>query len=586
MTLPAQPPAPAAGQPCWTDTSPYPFGADGNPYTPGSSVGPLQVQSLAFRAWNRGLAAVQALNGVPYTVWLFNGTRWYPDATFPGPSACSGQTILWAGKLDYWLIGGQSNAAAGTSGVCRFDGVNFQWEPQAIPAASLARAPSGFSFVLHSGACYAWNDCWFFGDYGVVDHWDGQSLTDASPGLGSSPWLAGRYTAAAGGLDAAGNPFGLAVTEPSAKDGGSTLPAQPDGAPAPQIYSSTGGAFSPLAQNPLVASGGSSALATDLVAVAADAKGGGWVAGDPVGVRPHASSVEPPTPAGPSPLFPVSAGAEPPSCGGYGTGDFTFDPGASQPAYLWQTVSMFPDGAALAGGQYGPDGSDPNGPRDPVLVTARCGQPPVTLRFRDPNAPSAPADLNGYVTAVTANAGNDAWAATTGGAGQNQAPHLYRLSDGQPPDAPAGDDNEIRPLVFTIDPPIYVQSPGVIPPAAPTVTQITQSRNVTRRVHEKAAIYEVKAGTPKVGRRGRITLTISFRVRRPVTIGLEALRRGRVVSRSGLHRFRGGTGRLSLVLDRKRWPTRLKFVTPKSAKGATDLAGGPVELTWTARLPA
>src|SRR5215472_2148826 len=91
--------APSPGAPCWIAVDPYPFGADGNPVDPtnptcsgsGQSCY-LVVTSLAFRSWNRGLAATTTGDSVnpnssdprknPFGVWLFNGTRWYPDPTF------------------------------------------------------------------------------------------------------------------------------------------------------------------------------------------------------------------------------------------------------------------------------------------------------------------------------------------------------------------------------------------------------------------------------------------------------------------------------------------------------------------------
>src|ERR1700744_4641473 len=86
------PGSPSAGNPCWVDVTPYPFGSDVNSVDPtspsclgptGGAFGPagfgpgwqgdfnslsdtgqgppcyLQVTSMAFRAWNRGLAAAR-----------------------------------------------------------------------------------------------------------------------------------------------------------------------------------------------------------------------------------------------------------------------------------------------------------------------------------------------------------------------------------------------------------------------------------------------------------------------------------------------------------------------------------------------
>jgi hypothetical protein len=59
-------------------------------------------------------------------------------------------------------------------------------------------------------------------------------------------------------------------------------------------------------------------------------------------------------------------------------------------------------------------------------------------------------------------------------------------------------------------------------------------------------------------------LIFQFSIRRPVTIGVQALRRNNVVASSGLRHFTGRHGQLALTLDRKRWPTRVRFIAPKT----------------------
>ena len=63
-------------------------------------------------------------------------------------------------------------------------------------------------------------------------------------------------------------------------------------------------------------------------------------------------------------------------------------------------------------------------------------------------------------------------------------------------------------------------------------------------------------------RHGRLTLSLylTFKVRRPTTIGAEALRRGRVVSVARPRHFTAGRGLLILNLDRRRWPTKVSFL--------------------------
>jgi hypothetical protein len=590
------PAAPTAGNPCWTDVVPYPFGADGNPvdtsapscnpsttpfgqtwagdFNPPQGGGPgcyLRPTSLAFRAWNRGLAATtftfspRSGSPNPFGVWLFNGTSWFPDPTFPGSSVCPGDTVLWAGKLDYWLIGG-----FGRNGqtLCRFDGINFIWEPLKLPAATLARlpiqagqnAPTG---GVTAGACYAWNDCWFLGDDGIVVHWDGTNLADAPGGVGTSPWLEGDFTAAVAGTDPAGQRFGLAAAKNTAGGLPGHVPLQPDGTPPPELFGSRGGPFAPLAFTPQPAN----PFATDLVTVAADSLGDAWVAGAPsLGSRSTAV-----------PLLRMTEAGAPATCPDYDAATFS-----TTTISGWGALSVFPsDGSVLAAAAF-------RGPRglEPAIVRGVCGQPASITRFVRPDpsvadqsaAPPVPADQTPQgVMTVGANATNDAWASTpngqasgfvdaNGGHTENLKPHLYRYTDGQPPAAPAGDDSETRPSLFTLDAPVYVPAPPttiVITTTPPSTSQ--RGRTKARKL--KPAIYAVTSSL-KQPRNGELILYISFKVRRPVTIGVEALRGRAVVASSGVKHFRGPTGTLALILNRSRWPTRLKFVVPR--KAATD----------------
>lgn len=592
--------------------NPYPFGSDGNPVVPGEPLcnastqyGPmwmgdfvadtagnvcyLQVSSMAFRAWNRGLAATgwPSLNPgtgtVAYGVWLFNGANWFPDPTFPGSSACPGSTILWAGKLDYWLIGSSANPQRT---LCRFDGVNLVWEPLPLPAASVARLsvdslgnPQG---GITSGACYAWDNCWFFGDSGIEVHWDGQVLSDASPGPGASPWLEGDFTGAVAGTDASGQAFGLAVAKTSTATGAGPVktPSQPDGSPPVQLWGSQGGPWAPLPYSPPAAGQPGDPFTTDLTMASADSQGDAWVAGDPSARLTRSVTA-------PAPLARLTETGAAVSCPGYGPNTFTLTGGHQ--GYTWTGLSSFPDGSALAGVNYQNSSIVFNDPLflggrsdvEPAIVDARCGQPPTVTELRRPdplvanqaNAPLIPADYAGYATAVAGNAPNDAWAATTDGKwsgynsngnllGGSLQPHVYRWTDGQPPAAPAGDDNEPRPSLFTLDPPVYqVGSPTIV------VTQGTQTTTTNKhkptKVRLPAAIYAIQKPKLRRSPNGTLTLTLTFKVRRAVTIGLEGLQGRKVVASTGLKHFTGHTGQLVLTLNPRHWPTHLSFVNPK-----------------------
>src|SRR5262249_4643903 len=341
--------APAARRPCWTDVQPYPFGADGSPVDVSSegcrnrpsSCAVLNVTSLAFRAWNRGLAATATnVPGAsnPLGVWLYNGSRWFPDPTFPGSRACPGNTVLWAGKLDYWLIG---TPTGNWVNLCRFDGSQFVWEPLPLPAATVARGKALDKSVFNSnagttgitsGTCLAWDDCWFFGTYGTVVHWDGVALTDESPAVTLKPWLGTEFTSATLQAGAGGTAFGAAVGSSNLGSArtGKALATQPDGAPPPQLFTFDGSSWAPTALSHPTALQPSDPFRTDLVGVSLLPGDHGWAAGNPAGRRagafaPFGRTVV--TSAEPSPLVPVTSRGDDPGCGGPPASRFTFAAG-------------------------------------------------------------------------------------------------------------------------------------------------------------------------------------------------------------------------------------------------------------------
>jgi hypothetical protein len=171
------------------------------------------------------------------------------------------------------------------------------------------------------------------------------------------------------------------------------------------------------------------------------------------------------------------------------------------------------------------------------------------------------------VTAIAANATNDAWAATSmgrppGTQTEPQPPHLYRLSNGKAPEAPEGNNEESRPLELEVDKPIYEEE------KAPVETAVVASTSLETvppppPVTLPPAVYDVKVKLHKVKRHGRIYLSLylTFKVQRPVKLGAQALRRGRVVSTARPQLFAGHTGQLILSVERKRWPTNIRFIS-------------------------
>jgi hypothetical protein len=255
----------------------------------------------------------------------------------------------------------------------------------------------------------------------------------------------------------------------------------------------------------------------------------------------------------------------------------TREPGEEPGAFLWSSIAAVPgSGEALAGGRMrrAAAGSGPNEDAtvgEPVIVQAGCEGATTATRFRidDPSQLGmgfeAPADREGSVTAIAANATNDAWAATSEGrllglgANEPEPPHLYRLTNGEAPRAPEGNDEEERPSETEEDKAILVIEPPPPEPPPETPPVVTRAHTITL----PAAVYDIKAKlhTTKVHGRLELSLYLTFKLRRPVTIGAKALRDGQVVSVAKPRHFTKRTGRLILSLNRKHWPTSVKFDT-------------------------
>ncbi len=587
------PPEDAPGGSCWVEAQPYPFGAQGEEVSgdcPLSLSGPfscyLTPTSLAFRAWNRGLAAtIEAPLGPnkgndPFGVWVYNGDHWYPSPGFPGGTVCPGRTVLWAGKLDYWLVDPPGNRR--WENLCRFDGEHNVWESLPIPATTLAPiaegAPGEAKFgTITSAACLAWNNCWFFGTYGRVVHWDGHVLSDASPPRSESS-LQGEYTAAVAREGLRGEPVGLAAA--ATAEGESPVPLVREGAAPPQLFESNGGPFSSLPFAPPTIPHLGDPYRTDLVAVGLSSSGQGWVAGNPAGVRlqereghvPGEKTSPRASEGSLSPLVPVSTPGASTSCAGPPPERFKYAPPTVPTAevFLWSSIAAIPDGAGLAGGRWHPANKAGSSQRvveesgEPVIARADCAGTTTVTRFINANNHEPSADQEGGVTAIAANAANDAWAATSKGPAATtttveEPPRLYRLTNGRPVEAPAGNDEEpIREVPQEDAPTIVIEPPQPEPPPPPPVV-VSQAKTVTL----PAAVYDVKAKLHETKRRGHISLSLylTFKVRRPVTIGAQALRRGHIVAVARPRFFAGRTGLLILSLNRKRWPTKVNFIS-------------------------
>jgi hypothetical protein len=681
--------SPEPGHPCWVDMKPYPFGSFAGPsgieeagpveterpqwvgehpqcvrggIEPGTAGTAaiqdecyLTVTSMAFRSWNHGLAATypaslpvtgsqKTAQKNPYAVWIFNGNltpgqQWYPDPTFPGRKICPGHTIVWAGKLDYWLVGVEPEQNNGWARLCRYDGLEHEWQPFSVPKAALQRVtrptipggplvgpkeqPKPQPGGITSAACIAWNDCWFFGSYGVVLHWNGQTLADASPAP-ADRWLRGEYLAAVtspASEDPVGSPFAAVVggtAESFSLARESELIPPHGGSAPPELFRSINGGFSmgslggassalafvapTHAQEHDAGSGWHDPYRTDLVAVGFDATGQGWVAGNPAGLRSYKQmgcapictapnrGFEAPEAPQPAPLIPISATGGRATCttpseAPFPPEELSYTPSLAQTgpagAFLWSSIAVVPgSGEGLAGGSVRPQAGGGSGTNEtvagePVIVSAGCDGHTTTTRFRitEEAVPGQPehtaADRDGTVTAIVANAANDAWAASSEGTvigekkpplwpdgePQHQPPHLYYFTNGGEPEAPEGNDVETRAVELEENPPFFVLEAAPEQPALPAPPLISAPQTINL----PAAIYGVKTQLRPNGK--EFNLYLSFKLRRPVTLGAQGLRHGRVVSSARPRHFTGHKGVLVLRLNREHWPTKVRFVS-------------------------
>jgi hypothetical protein len=254
-----------------------------------------------------------------------------------------------------------------------------------------------------------------------------------------------------------------------------------------------------------------------------DGAGRAWAAGNPSGG------------VTPAPVVITTRSGPDPSCPGPAVDRF---PGSGAgTVHRWGSIATVPGtDTALVGGSWVPDGIAER----PLLAQIACSGASTTTGFILDGEPRR----SRAIVALGASAPNDAWVALpgvplSGTALAATAPALLRLQNGLLPQAPAGDDVEDRSIAFTDDSPVPAgtPSPDVVKPP-----KLAKFFRFTSRF------------------KGR-TLTMNFRVRRPGLIGLQALKKGRVVATTGLKRVRPPRGVLTLTFDPKAWPTKIELIT-------------------------
>lgn len=523
----------AAAEPTWRLEQPAP-----------PSGAPFQVPlgapgDLDFWAPDRGLLSVEGNDTVPRGLFFYDGVSWTQLTTVCGGSGDTSR-IAWAGPTEFWVVTEPSRPRAGDGlGLCHFkDGA-------IVGSYSTADGVADPYRQMSSAACSRPDDCWF-GGIGTRDgtgqrvgafllHWNGVALSSSydpqGRGISDLQWTGDRFltTRFAGSGRASRGAPDLADPE---EDGPRLLRRIGPDAPTSE---------------PLVVRDADGVARQDTELLAIDHAGDAtWVVGGGAGSGPAAPD------DGQAPRPPFAARLTPD-----GWREWTADPAT------YGADESFTDVAVKPGTQEALVAASSLADRNQTTVQARV----ATLR---PDGSSELVVLpggtagRGAAARVACPAVDECWMVTSAG-------WLFHLTDGTPrprttdpafaeridqrpnesaeqyvPDAPPVDDSQLF-----APPPVEAQQP-VAPPAAVVKQRPPLMSKVRSRVTRK------------------LVLVISFRMNRSSRVGLVASRGGRVVGRVKVRRLQRGTRTLRLQLSRRRYPTKLRFVTPDERPAAAE----------------
>lgn len=537
--------APAHGaEPSWRLEQPPP---------PPGAVFPVPLGApgdIKFWAPNRGLIAVQGNESVAAGLFAWNGAQWSQLSVVCG-SDDSHFRIAWAGPTEFWTIAQPSPPRGG--GSLRGDGLALchYRDGQVIGSYSTPASSDDPFRTVNAASCAGPSNCWFGGIVGQTPDgsragafhlvWNGETLTTVFAPQGRAvsdiEAFGERFieTAHVGvaSLDVQSEPV---LTEPEPKP---SLLHWIDSA----VFSND--PFVPAARTG-VPDNGTELLAADAAgSTDAWAVGGGSVSG--VGMDPT-------MPADRPPLAVHWTGSQ---WRGVALDETLFTPG-----------ERFVDVAVLPQAARAMIAVQPYAERRSASAKARgafISQDGTVERF---TLPVGGAGL-GSAARVECVSASDCWLATYGGwvfhwtTGDPLAidaePAFQRLITARPNEAaeqfvgdgPPDDDS----LLFA-PPPLAIELPPIDEPLEP----VRRLRSLISHVTTKL--------------KGRRTLEIRFRLARPATIGVAALRKKRAVACARPAKMRPGSHRIKLRLNPRRWPTRLKMITREQGAKAPAVPRG------------
>lgn len=490
-------------------------------------------------AVDRCLLAVEGNGSISQGLFFYDGASWRQYTTVCGGPAQTTR-IAWAGPDEFWVVTTPSPPRLGGGlSLCHIKA------GQVVGSFSTPNeSPDPFR-TMSSAACRTPEDCWF-GGVGSSDpsgqrvggfhlRWDGTTLTTiyGPQGRGVSDIVAadGRLyetTYVGAGAEDRETPVSLAAPEDP-----------PQTIHRIDATTITNAPFSALPRRGVPAQG------TELLgADAADGElwfvGGGAASGP---AAPRDSS---------QPRPPIAVRR---------SGDFfqevPLDAGAFGPTDRLVDVAVLPGSRAAWGAVQA------YADRDSSTAKAQVARMTDLGAVAAEQLPGSGAG-RGAAAKVDCPAPDECWMVTTAGwlfhltdgaaRAANQDPAFTNRIDFRPneasaqfvPDTPPADDSQL-----------FAPPPTELPSAAAPPVEAPAPRAISALVH--------RVTKPKVS--SKLVLTLSFTLRRPGRVQLQARRKGRVVARSSGRVLRPGRRTVRLKLTRKRYPDALRFcIAERSAR--------------------
>ncbi len=484
---------------------------------------------LSFWAPNRGLLSVEGNNAVPRGIYSWNGQSWHQLASVCGGSGDTAR-IAWAGPEEFWVVSEPSLPRAGAGlALCHFkDGQVVGSFSTRVDAADPFRQ-------MFSAACNGPNDCWF-GGIGSKDalgerlgafhlHWNGSGLETIYGPQGRSvsdmQFHGGKLYESTLVGRSPGNrtdPVDLAEAE----------------SPPRLIHTIAGHVFANDPFEPAEAADGG----TELLALGSDG-GDLWAVGGGAASGPAAP------PESVVARLPLAARLR-----GGAFEDLELSGAELASGERFGDVAPLPGSeAAMATLVPFADRHSSNSKAKVALIEPAAGEAKATVTTT--TLPAAGSG-RGAAARIACPAPGDCWLATWAG-------WLFHYSDGTP-EALDTDPNFAGTITFRPN----EAAEQFIPDALPEDdSQLFAPAEIEAEKEEKGPkTHRLPPLLRNVHSKLKgLRLLVSFTVTRRAKVQLLAKKGARTVAHTPLRTFAPGHGRLSLELNRKRYPTKLAFRT-------------------------